>query len=188
MSAVEFRRAGPQDFSAILRIQAANFVGNLSAEDRQSGFLSAEFTLQQIAEMANDIGIIVASDRQSVLGFLCGFRCDFNHQSPVIAKMIHQFDRIEYRGKPLHSCKYFLYGPVCIDRVHRGRGLLRGLYDALKKEAAGQFEVGVAFVAQNNLHSLRAHIEGLGMVQVGEFGLNGNVYVILAFSVPSQAV
>jgi len=184
MPGVEFRRAQPQDFSAILKIQSANYVGNLSAEERREGFLSAEFTPEQVAEMVGDLGIIVAGDSESVLGYLCGFRCDFNHQSPVIAKMLEAFDSVEYEGKPLSSYRLFIYGPVCIDRPHRRRGLLRGLYEALKQEVTGQFEVGVAFVARNNPHSLRAHVDGLGMAEVGEFEVKGNVYVILAFKVP----
>ena len=183
MPEVEFKRAQPQDFSAILRIQSDNYIGNLPMEERNEGFLSAEFTPDQVAEMADDIGIIVASEAESVLGYLCGFRCDLNHQSPVIAKMLEAFDRVRFQGKPLASYKTFIYGPVCIGRPHRGRGLLRGLYEALKKEAAGRFEVGVAFVARNNSHSLRAHVAGLSMAEVGEFKVKDNVYVILAFNV-----
>jgi predicted GNAT superfamily acetyltransferase len=183
MSEVDFRRAKPQDFPNILKLQSDNYIGNLRIEERREGFLSAEFTPDQVAEMADDIGIIVASQSQSVLGYLCGFRCDFNHQSPVIAKMLQMFDRVYFQGKPLASYRTFIYGPVCIHRAHRGRGLLRGLYEALKKEVAGQFEVGVAFVARNNPHSLQAHVAGLDMAEVGEFEVKGNVYVILAFNV-----
>ncbi len=116
MSPVEFRRAMPKDIPAILQLQKANFVGNLSAQNRQGGFLSAEFSPQQISEMAYDLGIIVAGDQDSVLGVLCAFQCDLNHQSPVVAMMIQQFDKVQYQGKPLNSYKSFIYGPVCIDR------------------------------------------------------------------------
>lgn len=184
MPDVKFRRANQQDFPAILKIQAANYIGNLTVEEREEGFLSAEFTPEQVAEMASDLGIIVASDSSSVLGYLCGFRCDFHHQSPVIAKMLEAFDSVPYEGKPLSSYKVFIYGPVCLDRAHRRRGLLRGLYEALKREVTERFDVGVAFVARGNPHSLRAHVAGLGMAEVGEFEVKGNVYVILAFKVP----
>ena len=183
MPEVEFRRAKPQDFSAILKLQSDNYIGNLPVEGRKEGFLSAEFTPDQVAAMADDIGIIVASESESVLGYLCGFRCDFNHRSPVIAKMLEAFDRVHFQGNPLASYKTFIYGPVCVGRAHRGRGLLRGLYEALKEEAARRFEVGVAFVARNNPYSLRAHVAGLGMAEVGEFEVRNNVYVILAFNV-----
>jgi predicted GNAT superfamily acetyltransferase len=184
MEGVQFRRAAPRDFPAILEIQSANYVANLSLEERAGGFLSAEFTPGQVSAMAADLGIMVACDsKESVLGYLCGFRCDFNHQSPVVAKMLDSFTTAQFAGRPLKSYKTFIYGPVCIDRAHRGRGLLRGLYQALKREVLGQFEVGVAFVARNNAHSLRAHVAGLGMTEVGEFEVNGNFYVTLAFKV-----
>ena len=186
MDEIQFRRAQPQDFPEILQIQSANYVANLSLEDRADGFLSAEFTHSQIAAMAADLGIMVACDsKASVLGYLCGFRRDFNHQSPVVAKMLDSFATGEFEGRPLNSYNTFIYGPVCIRRAHRGRGLLRGLYEALKREVAGEFEVGAAFVARNNAHSLRAHVAGLGMAEVGEFEVNGNVYVTLAFKVSS---
>ena len=135
--------------------------------------------------MAGDLGIVVAVESGSVLGFLCGFRCDFNTGSPVIARMLETFRGVKFDGKPLSEWKTFIYGPVCIDRPHRERGLLHGLYDALKKEVTGQFEVGVAFVSRDNPHSLKAHVAGLGMTNVGEFEVRGNLYVTLAFEVPS---
>ncbi len=181
---MEFRRARADDFPAILRLQAANYIRNLRAGERDQGFLSAEFTLEQIAEIANDLGIIVAASGDSVLGFLCASRRNFDHSSPIVARMVQEFDRIEYRGMPLQSYGYFLYGPVCIDGAHRGSGLLRGLYEALKKEVSGRFNAGVAFVAEANPHSLRAHVRGLGMERLGNFELKGSVYIILAFVVP----
>ena len=55
------------------------------------------------------------------------------------------------------------------------------------EDLAGQFDVGVAFVSRSNPHSLDAHTAGLGMTEVGDFELMGNVYVILAFRLPAQS-
>src|SRR5262245_9218496 len=82
------------------------------------------------------------------------------------------------------DARYLLSGTirrVCIDRAYRRRGALRGLYEAQKQDLAGRFDVGVAFVSRSNPHSLAAHIAGLGMTEVGDFELLGNVYVILPF-------
>ncbi len=38
---------------------------------------------QQVAEVTKEIGIIVASEGDSILGLLCAFRCDFNYQSSL---------------------------------------------------------------------------------------------------------
>jgi hypothetical protein len=143
MVRVVFRRATPLDYSAILRLQSENFIGNLPPEERQEGFLSAEFASRQVAELAEDLGTTVASVAGAVVAFLCAFRSEFNHGSPVIAKMLESYHRVKFEGKELSSYSSYIYGPVCIDRAYRGRGLLRGLYEAQKQELAGRFEVGV---------------------------------------------
>ena len=182
-----FRRAVPQDYPAILRLQSANYVANLSDEERREGFLSAQFTPEQTAQMAEDLGTMVAVVDHGLAGFLCAFRREFDTGSPVIAKMLDSYDRVTFEGKPLSSLNSYIYGPVCIARERRRRGLLRGLYEAQKKDLAGRYEVGVAFVSRSNPHSLQAHVAGLGMIEVGDFELKDNVYVILAFRVPPAA-
>jgi len=181
---MEFRRATSNDIPAVLEIQAANFIDNLKPLERQNGFLSVEFPRTQLEATAEELGIIVAIDHGRVVGYLCASSCAFNRQFTLLARMMEQFDRITFRGRPLASSRLFIYGPVCIDRVYRGRGVLRGLYEALCKEVAGRFDVGVAFVADENPHSLRAHINSLRMDHVGNFTFAGKDYHILAFEVP----
>ena len=181
-----FRRAVLEDVPAILAVQAANFVGNLNDAERQDGFLSVEFTCEQLEEMADNVGIVVASDGARLAGYLCASSCEFNRPFPRLAAMMQQLDGIDYGGRPLASARLFIYGPVCIDRPYRGCGLLRGLYTTLKSEVARRYNVGVAFVAYDNPHSLRAHVVGLGMDLVGEFIFSGKRHHILAFAVPKE--
>ena len=188
MAALVFRRAKPRDYSGILRLQSANFVGNLSEEQQREGFLSAEFSPGQVAEMAEDLGTTIATVDGDVVAFLCAFRNEFDHGSPVIAKMLDNYALIKFDGKPLSSYHSYIYGPVCIHPDYRRRGLLRGLFEAQKQDLAGEFDVGVAFVSRSNSHSLNAHVAGLGMAEAGDFELKGNVYAILAFRVPPQSL
>ncbi len=180
---MDFRRATSEDFSDILKLQATNFIGNLSTEDPTDGFLSAEFTCQQLEEIANDVALLVASEKDRILCYLCACSCDYYKQFPLLATMIRSFDSILYLGKPLRSYNIFIYGPVCIDKSHRGRGLLRGLYEALLGELSGKYEVGAAFISKDNPHSLAAHVNGLGMASPGGFEFRGRHYDILAFLV-----
>ena len=185
-SAVEYRRALPQDYPAIVQLNSANFIANLSEDERTDGFLSAVFTLDQTAAMADDLGTTVAIVDGVLAGFLCAFRNDFDHGSPVVAKMIESYDRMRFEGKLLSQFNTYAYGPVCIDRAYRRKGLLRGLYEAQKNELAGRFEVGVALIARSNQHSMLAHVVGLGMTEVGEFEVNGNMFATVAFLLPPR--
>ncbi|HEY6365201.1 MAG TPA: hypothetical protein VI585_10485 [Candidatus Binatia bacterium] len=90
-----------------------------------------------------------------MVAFLCASRSEFNHGSPVVAKMLESYEGVEFDGKALSSYNSYIYGPVCIDRAYRRRGLLRGLYEAQKQELAGRFEVGVAFVSRTNPYRSR---------------------------------
>lgn len=183
---MEFRRAAREDIPAILDVQAANFIGNLGDAERQDGFLSVMFTAKQLEEMAGHVGIIVAVGGSRLAGYLCASSCEFNRLFPLLAAMMQRFDGIDYRGRPLASSHVFIYGPVCIDQSYRGRGLLRGLYETLQREVVGRYDIGVAFVAHDNPHSLRVHVDGLGMAHVGEFDFSGKQYHILAFDVRSD--
>jgi hypothetical protein len=182
-SRTQYRRAIRADYARILRLQSDNYFANLSEAERKEGFLSAQFSGEQTAQIAEDLGTTVAIVGDQVAGFLCAFRKDFETGSPVIARMLQSYDRLTFEGRPLSAFKSYIYGPVCIGREYRGRGLLRGLYEAQKKDLAGQFEIGVAFVSRSNPHSLSAHVAGLGMSEAGDFEVNRNIYVTLAFRV-----
>ena len=183
MDSIVFRRAVATDYSAIVQLNAANFIDNLSKEDLRDGFLSALFTMAQTAAMAEDLGTTVAVADGQVAGFLCAFRNDFDHGSAVVAKMIESYDRLSFQDRLLNTYQSYAYGPVCINRAYRRKGLLRGLFEEQKSQLAGRFEVGVALIARTNQHSLEAHIAGLGMTDVGSFELNGNVFATVAFRV-----
>jgi hypothetical protein len=182
----QYRRAVTADYEQILQLQSENYIANLTEAERKSGFLSAEFSLEQTARIAEDLGTTVAIVDGRVVGFLCAFRNEFSTGSAVIAEMLRAYPRFRFEGRRLSAFISYLYGPVCIARGYRGQGLLRGLYQAQKKGLAGQFEVGVAFVSRTNPHSLRAHVNGLGMAEVGDFHVATNSYVALVFRLPPQ--
>ncbi len=187
MTKVLYRRAVSDDYAEILRLNAANFIANLSEDERKDGFLSAIFTAQQVAAMAEDLGIMVAIVESKCRGFLCAFRQEFDHGSPVVAKMIASYGRLRFDGRPLSGYRSYVYGPVCIDGAFRRKGLLRGLYDAQKQDLAGQFEIGVALISRDNPHSFDAHVAGLGMVEAGDFEVNGQNFAAVAFRLPGAA-
>ena len=186
MDSIAFRRAVATDYSAIVQLNADNFIDNLSEAERRDGFLSALFTMEQAAAMAEDLGTTVAVADGQVVGFLCAFRNDFDHGSPVVAKMIESYDRLRFQERLLNTYQSYAYGPVCINRAYRRKGLLRGLFEEQKRQLAGRFEVGVALIARTNQHSLDAHIAGLGMTDVGSFEVNGTAFATVAFPVKSK--
>jgi hypothetical protein len=183
---IEFRRAVPADFSAILTLQSSNFIGHLRPEERGKGFLSAELTRDQLAEIGQDLALLVACRDGLILGYLCATTCDYGRRIPVVAAMLNTFGHVSFNSKPLSSYNSFVYGPGCIDRPARGRGILLGLFRRLLTEVEHAYEIGVALVAKDNRRSLEAHVNKLGMAAVGEFQFHDHGYVTLAFNVASD--
>ena len=179
---MQFRRVCDADWAGVLALQEDNLLENLSPEARRDGFLSARFTREQFVQMDADVAVMVAVDAGRVAGYLCTSSIEFNLQFPLLAAMIARYADLSFAGRPLSAQTTCVYGPVCVDRGFRARGLLRGMYRALLHELAGRYHAGVAFVSKDNLRSLAAHVEGLGMTGIGEFEFNARHYWILAFA------
>lgn len=180
---MEIRRAIEADYHGICALAGSYYREQPAPADRQQGFLSARFSLQQIADMASSLGIVVASDAGQVAGFMCASDCDWAGQPAIVKQMLDQLPQYRFHERPIDKDKAFVYGPVCIDAACRGRGILRGMYRHLHRLMEGRYAAGVAFVADDNEASLRAHIDGLGMSKIGKFGYRGRACQVLAFDI-----
>lgn len=180
---MEIARADESDYQGILDLQSRYFVGNLSGEERKEGFLSAEFARAQIVAMASDLGIVVCREAMRVVACMCASRLDFAPRPPIIDAMFRSIENEALRRKLLTEGSTFVYGPVCIDREYRHKGLLLLMFSALKKDLADRFEFGVCFVAVENHHSFETHTLGLGMTEVAIFEHGGKQHHTLAFTV-----
>ena len=105
-------RASPRDYAAVLRLQAANFAPNLTPQEREGGFLSAEFTLPQIVAIADDLGVFVARDVDRVVAYVCAHRPDLAPVPPLIEAMFACARSAAYRGRALAGARVFTYGTV----------------------------------------------------------------------------
>jgi hypothetical protein len=178
-------RAAAGDYQGIIELQTRCYMGNLTPEKRRGGFLSAEFTLPQVAAMAQDLGIVVARSRGRVVAYMCASRVDLTPRPPILDGMLQSLEMLVFHGKPLSESSMFVYGPVCIDETYRGTGLLRMMFNRLATSLGDRFEVGVAFVADDNPRSLAAHLQGLAMERVARFTHDGKDYHTVVFPLVS---
>ncbi|MEX0958841.1 MAG: GNAT family N-acetyltransferase [Burkholderiales bacterium] len=185
---MRFRRATDSDFESILALQEANLHQNLTEMQRADGFLSVHFTRDQFAEMNTGATVTVAEENNRIAGYACSSAREFNVDFPLLTAMLGALPGLTFLGRSLDSSRTCVYGPVCVGRAFRGRGVFRGLIDRLKKELAGRYDCAVAFIAKDNVRSLGAHVDGLGMSLAGEFQHAGKAYWIVAFGIPREAV
>jgi GNAT superfamily N-acetyltransferase len=178
---MEIGRAAPDDCTGILALQSANYAGNLSTREAEQGFLSAEFTPAQLTAIAGNLGIFVARENGRVIGYLCAHEVTLAPLPPVVEAMLRCARTALCGESALAGARLFVYGPVCIARSHRGRGLARRLLGALQARVAGRYEFGVTLVASANPHSLAVHVDGLGMQDAALFEHAGRSYHLLVF-------
>jgi hypothetical protein len=184
---IQYRKAAPPDFEGILRLQHQNLLTTLQGEDLSQGFLSIELTREQLHKINSELGIFVALQNKEVIGYLMAESIEFAVGSPLIAHLLKRLKDSLFEDIPLSSCSLFIYGPVCIDKQHRGYGILERLSSIMLHTLKGQYDVGIAFVSEQNPRSLHAHQVKLGMQMVDEFEFNGQRYRTLAFVVERNA-
>ena len=181
---ITFRRVGAEDYPGMLALQEANLVENLPIEQHKDGFLSGRFAAEQFAQMNGEAAVVVAEDDRRIVGYACSAGVDFSRQFPILAAMIATFGQLTYLDTTLIDARVCIYGPVCVDRAWRGRGVLRGLVARTKAELAAQFDVAAAFISKANSRSLAAHVNGLGMTVLGDYAFEAGRYWIVAFGIP----
>jgi hypothetical protein len=180
---MEYRLSRPDDLDAMVALAEANYVGNLTPEQRKEGFLSVRFTPQEFARMAREIAVVVGTENGKFAGFLGAEWIDKTGMPPPLDMTARTFREALYRGKPGREWRAFLEGPLCIAVEHRGEGLRRGLHKALMQIVRGRYDVGVSFIAFDNPHSYHGATAHGGFDEVGTFDLNGKRHHVLAFPV-----
>lgn len=177
------RQALPDDFDAILHLQKTNTPRSLTEkEKRQQGYIISEMTREHLQRINENVAILVACENGHLIGFVCLTPKTTQPCPPVVAAMLNEASA-QKRHPLLFGKRVFLYGPVCIAKAYRGRGVLRQLFEATKKYLYERYDTGIAFIADDNPHSLAAHVQGLGMCDISIFSCDGKQYHLIAFSI-----
>ena len=111
--------------------------------------------------------IIVAMDGPKLAGVLFTSEKAQASAQPVVAML---------KAWP-GSADAYVYGPVCIDQGARGQGVLEALYAHVVARLPDR--EAILFINASNTRSLQAHGR-LGMVQVANFTLDGEVFIVLS--------
>ena len=180
---VTVRRARPEDTRPLSQLLRANTKGNLTAEEREEGYITGGGPPEDaLAAMAEDPGFAVAADGNEVIGCIGASTFD-QHEGGVVETMVDACSEADFRGESLSAYRTFLYGPAIVTQDYRGRGVLSGMFETLVEIVGEEFEVGLAWVANENQASYAAHTDGLGMTPVTEFEFDDDQYTVVAFLV-----
>lgn len=180
---IQYRKANPDDFEGILRLQHENLITTLPQKDLSQGFLTIPLSREYLYRINNEHGIFAACQGREIVGYLMAQSVEIAMESPLIVHMLNRLKECRLDGIPVSSRKLFVYGPVCIDKRYRGQKVLDKLFALMLQTLQGQRDVGIAFVSENNPRSFHAHTGRLGMQVADEFEFKGQQYHTLVFSV-----
>ena len=185
---MEYRRPSSSDFDKIVALQNSNLASALKQSEQLDGFLTASFSAQQFQAMDNDLCVVVCTEAEQMIGYACASSVEYNKSIPLIATMLKYFPMITYKNKSLATYHSFIYGPVCIDKGYRGKGILHPLFKKILEfllHEHQQLELLTTLISIENTRSLNAH-EKLSMEIVGQFEFNEKAFCILVFPINKQ--
>jgi GNAT superfamily N-acetyltransferase len=145
------------------------------------GFVFAEHTLPVLQRMAALSPQAIALVDGQVVGYCLSLPVSLKADVPSLAPMFEQFGRCVYQGRPLPSYRFIVGGQVCVDRAHRGNGLLARLYGQLRQSVAGAYDLCVTEIATRNHVSVRAH-ERMGFETISTYSDACDDWVIVAWN------
>ena len=180
------RIAAHPDLPAMRELLESLYIDNLPEAERAQGFLSVRFTVEDLAQMVAEAGIVIAVDGSRVVGAVCSSPWRAGEGLGVLGAMSRAIEVTTFEDRPLASRRLIVFGPAALARDYRGRHLIRQLYEALRRHAAGRWDMGVVFVAHANPHSMSSS-QALGMMRIADFQTEGRGYALLVFPIPAAA-
>lgn len=159
-------------FEQILQLQKQNHYTSVSAEKQvNEGFVFAEHTLALLKVMAANAPQIIALCGSQLAGYNLSMTKSMGEVLPSLIPMFREFEKWDYRGKPLMDYQFIVGGQVCVHQDFRGRGMIRSLYEQTRDNAGTGYELCVTEISTRNVLSLKAHqrlgFEVLGMYNDG---------------------
>jgi hypothetical protein len=185
MQPFDLRTATSADAPAIAELANQYTYQQLSAAERQDGFLTGSFASPALQAMLASVPGQVAYHGPELIGFVVNSRLAPDRYPPLVQEICALLPTLHYRQRTLADYQWFFYGPVLVKQTYRGHGLLGQLFQASQRELAGRFDLGIAFIAAENTASLRVHTQKLGLELVGNLTFQGTAYAVLVFPVGS---
>ena len=167
------------ELEGILQLQRQNLRQYLTeAEAADQGFLTAEYSLEYLHQMHLLHPSIIAVDGGHLAGYALVIERSVGSGHPLLADLIAEVDRLQYRGRPLRSSAYVVVGQLCVDRNYRGMGMVPQLYQRFRESLQGQYEYAVTDISRANRRSLKAHFN-VGFQVIHTFLYEGSEWDIV---------
>ncbi|MCX7552082.1 GNAT family acetyltransferase [Xanthomarina sp. F2636L] len=180
---IKTRIGTKNDINGILSLQEKYLYKNLNNLERKEGFVTTPFTINQIEEIIKVNGVFVAINKENELvAYAFAGSWSYFEQWEIFNFMVSRFPKLSFHGNIITTENSFQYGPVCIDKKYRGKGLLNLIFEEMRMEFLKKYPISITFINKVNVISEKAHTKKLGWEIIDEFEFNNNAYIGLAFN------
>lgn len=156
-----YRAAAVRDraeLEQILALQRKNLKPALSEDERRAqGFVTLQHDLAALEQMHALAPSVIVRDDREVVAYALMMPRECRALMPVLEPMFQLLDRLDYGGRPLRDQRFYVMGQICVDKAHRGRGLVELLYHQHRELYQSRFDFMVTEVSVHNHRSMRAH-------------------------------
>lgn len=175
------RLATFNDIHQVLALQKENLYANLTAIEREDGFVTTPFTYAQIRAIITESGLFVTEIEDKIIAYAFAGSWKYFSQWEIFKVMVASFPQLIFDGKRINTRNTFQYGPICIQKNHRGNGVLQSIFEKMRIEMLKKYPISITFINKENKRSLFAHTQKLNWEIIDEFQFNQNTYLTLGF-------
>ncbi|HCY01184.1 MAG TPA: GNAT family acetyltransferase [Bacteroidales bacterium] len=186
---VKTRIGNRNDIGGVLFLQDKYLYSKLNEAERKEGFVTTPFTVNQIEEIIEQNGLIVAENEDNIIiAYAFAGSWKYFAQWEIFNFMVSRFPKLSFKGNKITTENSFQYGPVCIDKKYRGSGVLNLVFEEMRIEFLKRYPISVTFINKVNAISTKAHTKKLGWEIIDEFQFNGNTYIGLGFDMENSVL
>jgi ribosomal protein S18 acetylase RimI-like enzyme len=144
------------------------------------GYVTMDYTVDQLASICGPYRHVVAKDGDSVVGYALVLLPEQKAPFTILDDMFNKIAAGSIDGKPIREGDYFVMGQVCIAHAYRGQGIFGRLYQALKQQMERDFAYVITEVSDKNVRSMGAH-RALGFRDIAVAGAAPSEWHVVAW-------
>jgi hypothetical protein len=185
---INFEIAKNTDIDGVIALQSIYLVFNMTEEEKTSGFVTTPFSVEQLQEVIRQEGLFIAKDNNKIIAYIFAASWQYFSQWAIFNHMTPLLPTLTFKDFKMTDLNTFQYGPICIDKKYRGKGLINPFFDFMRSNLSKRFPVSITFINKTNIPSQKAHIEKLKWTVLGDFQFNNNDYFILGYDMSQSAL
>tara|TARA_R110000868_G_scaffold124959_2_gene330037 strand:+ start:7499 stop:8035 length:537 start_codon:yes stop_codon:yes gene_type:complete len=164
-----------EELEQIIALQQANLFKNVSEEEKLvEGFVTIEHSFDIINQMNAVCAHTIAKCGAEVAGYALSMHPKFGDQIEVLEPLFDFLNKDILKDE-----KFMVMGQVCVSKHHRKKGVFRGLYEAMKKHVAPEFDIIITDINAKNTRSLQAHY-AVGFTNIASFSSDGQDWIVVS--------